>query len=263
MEGVLTARPSSVNDFIFALVRESFPGDVDEILSKFNQQKRDKNHANPGLEKIWYASLLQDKPAYDIYESTDYISEALMCWQVCSRRYVQWIRSYVKDAKELSSVRGVLDVGCGLGLSTAALVEVFPHALVYATQLKDCPQWEIASRLAKKFNFELRCPKTAIGEKIDLVFASEYFEHFLDPLLELESLLFAYMPTFLIFANSFTSKSAGHFDRYDLNGLVVDGKTANKLFTRCLSRHQYQKIAGGWNIWQHKGKWRAAKHLSN
>jgi cyclopropane fatty-acyl-phospholipid synthase-like methyltransferase len=76
-------------------------------------------------------------------------------------------------------VNSIADLGCGIGYTTATLKEVF-NCRVTGTNIRDTKQYKVCEVLRKKVDFDLTDNIEEIGN-VDLVFASEYFEHFEKP----------------------------------------------------------------------------------
>jgi SAM-dependent methyltransferase len=199
------------------------------------------------LERRWYASLERARPDYGVYGESIYFAEAWACWAVYSRRYLKVIRD-VKPlppagiAGSLEDIRRVADLGCGVGLTTAALTEVFPGAEVIGTNLIDSYQARIAMRLGGEFKFKM---EERVTSPVDLLFASEYFEHFPRPVDHLRDLLEQTQPRALLIANTFNQSAIGHFPTYE-DGL--SGPETSKLFNKTLRLSGYRHIpTGAWN----------------
>lgn len=219
-----------------------------------NQDARNSLMHGQMLENVWYESLAAGVPDYSVYETDYYLAELWACWVVYSRRYL-------KEAEKNSSLPpfGVLadikpsvivDVGCGFGFTTAAFKQLFPNARVYATNLPDTFQYRVATRTAEMYGFTLVPDVSHIPEQADLVFASEYFEHFPEPVAHLEEIIRTIRPKSWLIANAFTAKAIGHFINYTVNGVQLDGKTTSRAFAKTLNRRGYQKIRT--NLWNNR-----------
>lgn len=198
------------------------------------------------LETRWYESLAAGVPDYSVYETDYYLAELWACWVVYSRRY---LREMEKATSLLPlgvlgdiSPSVIVDVGCGFGYTTASLKQLFPNAKVYGTNLPDTLQYRVASRMAEMYNFTLVPDVSYISEQADLVFASEYFEHFPEPITHLESIIAAIKPKSWLIANAFTAQAIGHFTSYSVNGAPANGKITSKVFANTLKRYGYEKI---------------------
>jgi 2-polyprenyl-3-methyl-5-hydroxy-6-metoxy-1,4-benzoquinol methylase len=77
---------------------------------------------------------------------------------------------------------------------------------------------------------------------IDLVFASEYFEHFERPVEHLIEVVEKLNPKYILFANTFNSKSIGHFDIYKHLDKDYSGPEMSKLFTKTLKSYKFKKV---------------------
>lgn len=245
---------NDLNNFILVLKRLNFVFDssvfldiVENTLKYLNtpKEKRVKYRGLQYLENKWYDSLKTNKPNYSIYDNVYYLADTWICWKKYSRQYLKNIISckvigkniYIKDYLK---VKSIIDLGCGIGYSTAALKEMF-KCKVIGTNLKNTKQYKICEFISKSINIEITDKISNVG-KIDLVFASEYFEHFERPLEHLNEILKILTPKYILFANTFNSKSIGHFDTYKDYNKVYTGKEISKEFTKTLKSNNYIKI---------------------
>lgn len=223
---------------------------------KYPKAKRDATTPpTHRLYKRWYDSIRPDDsaPDYSVYGTKEYLTEAWACWAVYSRtRLLEMSKPKSLPphgiVEHFKSARSIVDVGCGIGYTTAALAELFPDAYVVGTQLPDTYQWNIAETLiADGLDFDLAATSGEIGHA-DIVFASEYFEHFQDPIRHLIELCCDLSPRVLLVANTFNADSIGHFDRYKFGTRWLDGRAIAKKFSERLKAFGFRKLKTGlWN----------------
>ena len=97
---------------------------------------------------------------------------------------------------------------------------------------------------------------------IDAVCAFEFFEHLEEPIKLLEDLLDTYCPKIIMFANSFTHMSLGHFRYYNVGNKRLTGLETNKAFYSVLKKNGYEKIKT--KIWGDRPQlWVRTKYLKN
>lgn len=222
------------------------------------------------LERTWYQSLADGNPWYKIYGAKYYIADLWACWVVYSRKYLKSLydckalgdHSIMQD---LSLVTSVADLGCGVGITTAALAQMFPKAScnIYGTNLLGTQQADFCLSMSKEYNFNLQQDVALIGRKCDLVFASEYFEHFYKPIEHLQYIIANLNPDYLITANAFGTKSIGHFDCYMVEGRLLDAKQTARAFSNAMHMHGYNKVKT--RLWNNRpAYWRKpAVHRGN
>lgn len=217
--------------------REAYRAGVAEILE---------------LERRWYASLAAGAPDFSIYAAEAYVADTWACWRVYSRGYLRGIER-AGLLVGLDDAKAVVDLGCGSGLTTAALTELFPAARVVGTNLLGTLQTRVARRLADRFAFDVE-DGPPLG---DVVFASEYFEHFEAPVDHLRDVLDATRPRALFVANAFGARSTGHFERYLVDEGPVAPRVASRAFDAELRARGYEKVATP--LWNHRPTyWRRA-----
>lgn len=194
------------------------------------------------LQTRWYASLAAGKPDYSLYALPVYIAETYFCWDGYSRKYAKMLPT-IKD--KIGPIRSIVDLGAGHGFSSLALAGAFAGARVVATNLPTSMQWKMADKIrGSSFTLAAEAPKSPV----DMIFASEYFEHFDHPLDHLKDVLSRCSPRVAVVANAFTAKATGHFDRYSIDGALIDGKTASKRFNDYMRSVGYTKLETGfWN----------------
>lgn len=194
------------------------------------------------LEERWYTSLKKGIPDYSIYEDDLYISEAWNCWNNYSRIYLKLVE---KTKNFFQGVSTIGDLGCGIGFTTASLSCIFQGANVTGTNLTKSNQYKIAALLAKQYNFQI---SEKIKNPTDLIFASEYFEHFVNPIEHLKEILEETSPKYLVVANTFNNSATGHFPFYSIENEMKDGKETSRMFATTLKNYNYEKIKlGFWN----------------
>jgi len=192
------------------------------------------------LESEWFNSL--PTPAYNVYSHFDYFVEVYACWNIYSRSYLRLIN---KQKDELfQNVTTIADLGNGLGLSTVVLSEMFPQSTVYGTNFKDSDQWKYCEFLQNQYNFNL-IENTESTGKIDLIFASEYFEHILEPIKHLREIIQNNSPEYLVIANSFGTVGIGHFKEYLVDEKMVSQKKISRIFFSALKENGYVRVKTG------------------
>jgi SAM-dependent methyltransferase len=204
----------------------------------------------PGFEDLevkWYESLRdRGQPDYSIYESDAYLAEAWACWAVYSRKYLLEIpkEKFLEPygvAADMQPVTKIVDLGCGIAYSTAAIKRIFPTAEVIGTQLPDSKQYALAQTVAEAVGFSVVGSIAEVG-KADAIFASEYFEHFEQPIEHLIEVLEVIQPRTLLIANAFGPDAPGHFDFYTVDGERKDSRATAKAFSNTLKRYGYEKV---------------------
>ena len=209
----------------------------------------DKKIDNPEsiLEARWYESLEKDSPDYSVYENKLFISNVWACWILYSRKYLLQVQKSALYESIKGRVRGVADLGCGFGYTTAALKEMFPGARCVGTNFKDSLQFKFAERITLERKFEVTSDLKRIQHS-DIVFASEYFEHIERPMEHLREVVTIANPKILIIANAFNTRATGHFISYRDGNEIIPGEKIGRAFNGELRRLGYKTIkCGFWN----------------
>jgi len=222
--------------------------DIDRAFDDLTAYKMgDSSSSNvvKSLENRWYKSLLTE-PDYSVYADPYYVCDIWNCWTQYSRKYLKELanpKSYPPDGliKLMTPMSTIVDLGCSFGYTTAALKEIWPDAKVLGTNLKDTFQFKMASQLGKEMGFTVTESTKKIG-KADLVFASEYFEHFQKPINELHRVVTDLMPTFMAIANGFNGHAIGHFNVYEHRGQTFSASRMSKEFNKAMKHYGYTKI---------------------
>lgn len=214
------------------------------------------------LEKQWYDAIKDNKIDYSVYEEPNYWIDTWCCWKMYSRNYLKILteKTHLKEYnleiplyEFLDNIKTVIDMGNGLGYSTGVLKELFNDSKVYGYNISGTTQYEFNQLLGKKYNFEMVDDYSNMG-KIDLLFASEYFEHFERPIEHLQDVIQKLNPDYLIIANSFNTKSIGHFITYKHdNGVFdedIDQKVVSRRWIKELKNLGYEKLKA--NIFNNK-----------
>jgi len=199
------------------------------------------------VEDRWYKSVDLGAPDYSIYDDQYILSDIWACWVRYSRSYLRAIKdpksmSGISIVDDMKDVKVVVDLGNGFGYTTAALKELFPQAIVYATNFEGGTQWKVASVNADRHGFSMVPDVSHIPERVDLVFASEYLEHIHDPIAHMAEINERVSPRYLVLASSFGTKSIGHFDSYIDNGKKIDGKLMGRVLNNALRKMGFAKV---------------------
>lgn len=208
--------------------------------------QRGEMRAMQALEQRWYDSLRQGRPDYSVYADVSFLSDLWACWAVYSRGYLVSLRhprglgARGSVAASLRRVGRIADLGCGAGYTTAGLRELWPRADVVGTNLPGTPQYAMAARLGTLRGFVVA--DRPVGA-FDLVFASEYFEHFERPLDHLYYVAAVTSARYMVVANSFGARSIGHFPEYlDEAGKSVQNHAMGRKFNAALRGLGYVRI---------------------
>lgn len=215
-----------------------------KTMNYYKGSKTQKQHSSlfQQLELDWYNSLEKNEPVYSYYSKPEMVIETWCCFHLYSKKYLDLIKKLNFDK---SQIKTITDIGCGVGFSTSYLKDIFPNADVYGTNVRGT-QFDIATELGQKNNFKIIDSVNEL-DKIDLIFASEYFEHFEKPIEHLKEVLNK-KPKMLIIANAFGSKSFGHFNTYYHNDKAISNKTIGRLFNQALKFYGYKLVKTGfWN----------------
>lgn len=236
----------------FEFDENEFENIVVNTLKYLNGDKEKRNELRHMqiLENKWYDSLKEGKPDFSVYDDVYYLADTWVCWKKYSREYIKSIVSdksmasksttgfyNLKSIKDyMHDVNIIADLGCGIGYTSAALKQIF-DCNVYATNIKDTKQYKICENLDAGFNLieNISDIKTAV----DMVFASEYFEHFEYPIKHLLEILETLKPRYFLFANTFNAKSIGHFDVYENK---YTGAETSRIFSNTLKNIGYKKV---------------------
>lgn len=228
---------------------------VSTVLALMDRELDDLKNRRPSpSDERWYASIERGQPDYGIYDDPTYM---LYLWPgtvLYARPTLRWISQHVPAAR----VRTVIDVGCGIGYSTACLAAAYPDAAVYGTNVEGV-QAKAARSLGRRHGFTLR-PDVASIEVTDpsstLIVASEYFEHFHAPIAHLRTILSSVVPHWFAIANAFGAVSAGHFPQYLDGSTHYTPRQIGRRFNDHLRQHGYTKTGSGWNgrpsLWTQK-----------
>jgi len=239
-------RCSKSKDIDCDLINETAVSTIKFLQS--NKEHRSKIRLSRKLENRWYESLENGQPDYGVYNTDQYIAELWACWVVYSRQYMLNIQKpkYFPPngiVADIGKVENVIDLGCGFGFSTAAFREFYPDAEIIGTNLADTIQMKLLRQIAEQYNFKVVSQISKIQKtKIDIIFASEYFEHIYDALDHLEQILSRFSPRVMIIANTFSAKSIGHFPEYKVKNSTLPGKQVSRLFNNILRSNGYEKI---------------------
>ena len=192
------------------------------------------------LQKRWYDSVTGGHPDLSVYCEQIYLADLLACYLIYSRKYLLQLRKKFN----LMQYRTV-DLGCGLGYTTAVLNEMSAND-VFGTYFSESWQSRFAETVAEDCGFTLNNDLSSINS-VDFVFASEYFEHFEQPVAHLCEEIFPLNFKLMLVANAFNADSCGHFNRgYVVNLQPVTSRAIGRKFNEHMRMHGYERIETGW-----------------
>lgn len=202
------------------------------------------------MEIDWYNTT-----DFGIYALDNYLIEAWYCWHNYSRQYITSItKPNTVAGKSISDLLPthplIVDLGNGLGLTSAAIKRTTPNATVIGTNIKPSTQFTIAEHIAHAYNFTMTDDINTISDSVDLVFASEYFEHHPEPVEHLDHIINTLNPHRLLIANAFTAQAIGHFNHYTINGKTTPNKQTGRIFNTRLREHGYTQTDT--TLWNHR-----------
>ena len=210
--------------------------------------------ANQEIEQRWYRSLENGSPDYTVYDDNFFIADLWSCWLIYSRKYLLSLKKGTVEGRclidEVGPIRSVLDLGCGFGYTTAALKELFPKAEIYGTNLPDTVHYQVATRLGQDRGFKVVSSVGEADRRFDLIFASEYFEHIQAPIEHLIEIVSAARPTTLVIANSFGSRSVGHFQEFVHHGEMIKNTLVGRYFNKALRMFGFKQLKT--NLWNNR-----------
>lgn len=212
------------------------------------------------LRQRWYQSLEKGEPDFGIYDTEEYLAEAWSCWVTYSRSYLGILSTATLQVgggllEDLGTVGRIVDLGCGIGFTTAALQQLFPAAKVTGTNVENSLQIRLARRIGQDYGFEVVSDLCQIQSPVDVVFGSDYFEHFSAPIDHLREIIRRLQPRVFLVANSFGTKSPGHFEHYSVDGEQYSGLEVGRYFNGELRSQGYVKVkTSAWN--QRPAYWR-------
>lgn len=233
-----------------------------KVTAKLGGSSKDRQafYECGAVARKWYASLSSGKPDYSVYHDPRFLAELWGCWVVYSRKYVLSLlppRNFPPSgiASYMQPVRRVVDLGCGCGYTTAALSDLFRRADIFGTNIAGSVQYEVARQMAKSHRFTMVPDIKMIPFGVDLVFASEYFEHILAPISHLREVVRTLRPRFLLIANAFGTIATGHFHKYYVDGEYIPGDKTSRVFNAELKKLGYVKVKT--KLWNNRpGLWR-------
>jgi len=237
---------------------DRFLSDYKDILNdNVDFLAQSKEHIRTGerfdyLTEKWYEELRKGNidAAYEVYSDEHYMTDQFNCFREYARNYLRAISKSTKLIPQpltefTNDATTIVDVGNGMGYSTVILSQLYPSKKIYGTNLRDTDQWKFGTEMSKRYGFNMVEDVTEIPETGGLVFASEYFEHHLDPIKHVDHIVEAIDPKYFVIANAFNTHSIGHFETYENYGVKVPQDKISKIFNNKLRELGYNQVKTG------------------
>jgi len=218
-----------------------------------HQGLTDANNKVGQLYKKWYDSLKTGTPDYSVYNDPYYVIDLWLCWCEYSRTAVRKMTNSGDNSKNLfgqnlvdyiGKVDTIVDLGCGYGFTSAYIREEFNATRVVGTNLEGTWQFDSAKKYGETHGFGVVgdiSQASYLKYHIDVVFASEYFEHIERPIDHLHDIL-SYGPKWVITKNGFNGDAIGHFDEYKIGNEIVSGKLTSRKFNDTMREYGYRSL---------------------
>jgi len=222
-----------------------------QIINEFTgknviDQKESMKIEKKDLDEWWWNKHYKD---FSRYSSWQYLYAALNCFVEYSRWNVIVGLENLESWDLIKEIDSVVDVGAGIGLSTMLLADSLPWADVHYNNI---PSIQVDFfKKHKHQRIKLSSERDLVKHgPFDLILASEYFEHFEEPIKQLEFLQNEVGFKIMIVSNSFTAKSYGHFKSYIIEGREYEPRQMSAIFNSVLEGPDYDrpKVAKSWNL---------------
>lgn len=228
-------KPKDIEAKVISTYVSMYPN-IDSDIAKDKQQCQKIFNR---LTDLWYKKLSEGNTteAYSLYNDDYYFTDLLLC-------YRKYSRIGIRNLSKLSYLNPsvIVDLGCGLGLSTSLLKTYYKEAIIYGTNLENTKQWKYASSMAITNGWYLIDDISTIkySTQNTLIFASEYFEHFENPIAHLDYIINILTPKYIAVGNAFSAVALGHFnDRYKIGNLQLSSRQISKLFNNKMKDYGY------------------------
>jgi hypothetical protein len=255
----------------FITLIKSFKG-IDSALVKqasidaVKALRQKKTDSKDPLLCRWYTALENSKIDWSVYDDDRYLAELWSCWVIYSKRYLNDIQAPNKVngksiVEDIGKINSILDLGCGFGYTTLILSKIFPKSVVYGTNIENTTQIQVAEDLLANTHCSVLTDIVQAPSRVDLVFASEYFEHLQEPILHLEKIICWLNPKYFLIANSFGASAIGHFIDYKVGNHTIDESEMSRLFNKKLRELGYEKIKT--KLWNNRPAYWKRKDVIN
>ena len=232
------SRRSMMEDFDFhwTLVKKELANYLGREIQDDKELLRIENE----IDNTWY---LTGEKNFSIYNDTKYLMIAYCCFKKYSRGFM--LRSL--PIVEEMCPRTILDVGAGIGATTAMLANKFKSSKCYYQNLPG-EQFNFAKCLLRQFNNVEFINSVDTLKSIDLVVCLELFEHIKSPI-DLLDRLIGLDPKIFIISNSFGAKAFGHFSKYTVLDEEILSNKMPRIFNRYLKSRNYSIDLRSKNFW--------------
>jgi len=234
---------------ILNLIKEKYPEEIDYNLVR--------EYIN--LHSYECPEHLQIYNKHESYQNLFYLYCATVCYFDYSKGAVRFLEI---NKDKLPGINRILDLGAGNGLTSMHLSEAF-NCTVYYNQL-DGIQKIFAKELFMRYKPNcviLPEDKNFIKTRgdIDLVFASDFFEHLEYPVNFLENVIKRTNPKYITTCNAFTAPHPDHIQKYKYQEdnesyIEIEPKQMSRFFSKKMRDNGYEVYLSGWHcrpyIWR-------------
>ena len=225
-----------------------------KIDSKYYRSFKDYN----SIPKDTFCSDMMIKYKDDInqhYSDIEYLNACLYFYKIGCRGLTRVVTKHLNLDPNLP----IIDLGAGIGLSTFDLTSYFKGDIYYNNLMGK--QMEFAQTILKDTKVKFVENYSSL-KKVDVVLAFDYFEHFKDPIAELNKVIRLLSPKYIVESSDFSHAFVGHSEHYIYKDELINHKRFKSLFVKELifekgyKLHPLSKTTKCWNgeprIWVKK-----------
>lgn len=214
---------------------------VNEMAQKDFTKQEAIDFEHKELDDWWWDGNYKD---FSRYNSFHYLYAGLNCFNNYSKPCAFTAYEYLKD----KNIQNIVDLGAGIGLSTMLLKDLFPDAGIYYNNLLDTIQYAFFLKHSDGKIDTVDDKAMAKYGPYDVLFASEYFEHFDWPINRLKFLRDEVGFKYLVVNNSFNVRAYGHFKEYfDEEENLIDPRAISRKWNKIIKNDYDQLKIKCWN----------------
>lgn len=192
------------------------------------------------LTDKWIESLNQNKPAWELYHSKEYVKDTILCYITLSKACITNTFKFFEVNNIPVQNLSWFDDYNGLGFTTADILARGIKDVSFYNDVKE--QQLVLEKLAKEFGYDMPKNDLERSGKYDVVCSFEVIEHYKNPDEYIDKICSMVNEDGFLAVSWTTVMFLGHFYEYNINGKNVSGQNFGREISKRIQNNGFVKI---------------------